>query len=159
MEPLDSRTYAPGTHPDLPAPATEIGLRGWLYHNLFSGWVNSAVTIVSALFLFYILGQILPWLFFDAYWQGDDRAACPAPGEREGACWVYIKVWFKQLMYGRYPDEMLWRINSAYVLLAGALFAAEILYREPEFEYEVVIPAIVTTIVAYSTFGSIVPSD
>jgi CIC family chloride channel protein len=39
--------------------------------------------------------------------------------------------------------------------LAGALFAAEILYREPEFEYEVVIPAIVTTIVAYSTFGFI----
>ncbi|MDH3196759.1 MAG: chloride channel protein [Candidatus Krumholzibacteria bacterium] len=37
--------------------------------------------------------------------------------------------------------------------LAGALFAAEILYREPEFEHEVVIPAIVTTIVAYSTFG------
>ena len=121
MEPLDSRAYAPGTHPDLPAPATEIGLRGWLYHNLFSGWINSLVTIISALFLFYILGQILPWLFFDAYWQGDDRAACPAPGEREGACWVYIKIWFKQLMYGRYPDEMLWRINSAYVLLAGGL--------------------------------------
>ena len=39
--------------------------------------------------------------------------------------------------------------------LAGALFAAEILYREPDFEYEVVIPAIVTTIVAYSTFGFI----
>lgn len=37
--------------------------------------------------------------------------------------------------------------------LAGALFAAEILYREPEFEQEVIIPAIVTTIVAYSTFG------
>jgi CIC family chloride channel protein len=37
--------------------------------------------------------------------------------------------------------------------LAGALFAAEILYREPEFEHEVVIPSIVTTIVAYSTFG------
>jgi CIC family chloride channel protein len=39
--------------------------------------------------------------------------------------------------------------------LAGALFAAEILYREPEFEFEVIIPAIVTTIVAYSTFGFI----
>jgi CIC family chloride channel protein len=39
--------------------------------------------------------------------------------------------------------------------LAGALFAAEVLYREPEFETEVVIPAMVTTIVAYSTFGLI----
>lgn len=40
--------------------------------------------------------------------------------------------------------------------LAGALFAAEVLYREPEFESDVIIPATVTTIVAYSTFGLIV---
>jgi CIC family chloride channel protein len=39
--------------------------------------------------------------------------------------------------------------------LAGALFAAEVLYSEPEFETEVIIPAMVTTIVAYSTFGMI----
>ncbi len=39
--------------------------------------------------------------------------------------------------------------------LAGSLFAAEILYKEPEFETEVIIPAFVTTIVAYSTFGLI----
>ncbi|UCH84074.1 MAG: chloride channel protein [Candidatus Latescibacterota bacterium] len=39
--------------------------------------------------------------------------------------------------------------------LAGSLFAAEILYKEPEFEHEVIIPAFVTTIVAYSTFGLI----
>ncbi|MFH1754872.1 MAG: chloride channel protein [Candidatus Latescibacterota bacterium] len=43
--------------------------------------------------------------------------------------------------------------------LAGALFAAEVLYREPEFETEVVIPAMVTTIVAYSTFGLIFGFD
>ncbi len=43
--------------------------------------------------------------------------------------------------------------------LAGALFAAEILYREPEFETEVIIPATVTTIVAYSTFGMVVGFD
>jgi CIC family chloride channel protein len=39
--------------------------------------------------------------------------------------------------------------------LAGALFAAEILYNEPEFETEVIIPATVTTIVAYSVFGMV----
>ncbi len=43
--------------------------------------------------------------------------------------------------------------------LAGALFAAEVLYREPEFETEVIIPAMVTTIVAYSTFGLIFNFD
>lgn len=39
--------------------------------------------------------------------------------------------------------------------LAGALFAAEVLYRGPDLEHEVFVPAFVTSIVAYSIFGSI----
>jgi CIC family chloride channel protein len=37
--------------------------------------------------------------------------------------------------------------------LAGALFAAEVLYRSPEFEPEVILPAGLASVVAYSTFG------
>jgi CIC family chloride channel protein len=37
--------------------------------------------------------------------------------------------------------------------LAGALFAAEVLYRSPEFEPEVIIPAGLTSVVSYCTFG------
>ena len=47
--------------------------------------------------------------------MGDTREACSS----EGACWVFIKVWFRQLMYGRYPVEELWRVNTAYVILAA----------------------------------------
>ncbi|MCU0620046.1 MAG: chloride channel protein [Gemmatimonadales bacterium] len=39
--------------------------------------------------------------------------------------------------------------------LAGALFAAEVLYREIDLEYDVVAPAILASIIAYSTFGLI----
>ncbi len=39
--------------------------------------------------------------------------------------------------------------------LAGALFAAEVLYREMDLEYEVIGPAILSSIIAFSTFGSI----
>ena len=38
--------------------------------------------------------------------------------------------------------------------LGGALFATEVLYREPEFEFEAIIPAIISSIVAYSVFAS-----
>ena len=38
--------------------------------------------------------------------------------------------------------------------LGGALFATEVLYREPEFEFEAIIPAIISSIVAYSVFSS-----
>jgi len=36
--------------------------------------------------------------------------------------------------------------------LAGALFAAEVLYRDPEFEYEVIIPSGIASVVAYCLF-------
>ncbi len=37
--------------------------------------------------------------------------------------------------------------------LAGALFAAEVLYRSPDFESEVIIPTGMASVVAYCTFG------
>jgi hypothetical protein len=37
--------------------------------------------------------------------------------------------------------------------LAGALFAAEVLYRSPDFESEVIIPAGLASVIAYCTFG------
>ena len=37
--------------------------------------------------------------------------------------------------------------------LAGALFASEVLYRSPEFEPEVILPAGLASVAAYSTFG------
>ncbi len=39
--------------------------------------------------------------------------------------------------------------------LGGALFAVEVLYREPEFEHEGLIPCIISSIVAYSFFGAV----
>ena len=39
--------------------------------------------------------------------------------------------------------------------LAGALFAAEVLYRSPDFESEVIIPAALASITAYCTFGMV----
>jgi CIC family chloride channel protein len=37
--------------------------------------------------------------------------------------------------------------------LAGAMFAAEVLYRSPDFESEVIIPAGLASVIAYCTFG------
>ncbi len=37
--------------------------------------------------------------------------------------------------------------------LAGALFAAEVLYREMDMEYEVIVPAIISSVIAYAVFA------
>ncbi|PLX93362.1 MAG: chloride channel protein, partial [Desulfuromonas sp.] len=39
--------------------------------------------------------------------------------------------------------------------LGGALFAVEVLYRDPEFEHEGLIPSIISSIVAFSLFGAV----
>jgi CIC family chloride channel protein len=39
--------------------------------------------------------------------------------------------------------------------LGGALFAVEVLYQDPEFEHEGLIPCIIASIVAYSLFGAV----
>ena len=39
--------------------------------------------------------------------------------------------------------------------LAGALFAAEVFYRDPDFEHETIVPGFISSIVAYSVFGGI----
>ncbi len=105
--------YAPGTHPDMPAPASTVGLRGWFMHNLFSTPLNIGLTAMSLFLVYIAIPPIIDWAFIDASWRGETREDC----DRVGACWVYIRIWFKQLMYGRYPNEELWRINTAYIVL------------------------------------------
>jgi CIC family chloride channel protein len=39
--------------------------------------------------------------------------------------------------------------------LGGALFSVEVLYQDPDFEHEGLIPAIISSIVAYSVFGAL----
>jgi len=109
--------HEPGTQPDLPPPKSEIGVYGWLYHNLASTPANMAMTLVGLWLLYLLIPPVIAWAFIDADWTGDSREDC----SRAGACWVFIKVWLKQLMYGRYPNQELWRINTAYLILGAGI--------------------------------------
>jgi len=111
-----SQDYTTGQHPDLPAPITATGIIGWARVNLFATIPNTILTILAVLFLLWLVPPIIDWAFISADWSGDNRDACT----REGACWVFIKVWFRQLMYGRYPVDEIWRINFAYFIAIAA---------------------------------------
>jgi general L-amino acid transport system permease protein len=37
---------------------------------------------------------------------------------REGTCWSFIDVNLKMFIYGLYPQEELWRINTMFDLIA-----------------------------------------
>ncbi len=101
-------------HPDLPPPASTVGIVGWLRRNLFSSPLNIALTLLAVYLLSIALPPLLRWALLDASWSGDSREACPADG---GACWVFIRVHFEQFMYGFYPDGQRWRVKAALVVL------------------------------------------
>lgn len=52
----------------MPPPRTEVGVIGWLSKNLFSGWFNSILTLVSGAGIALALIFGLIWVFRDAEW-------------------------------------------------------------------------------------------
>ncbi|MCP3969741.1 MAG: amino acid ABC transporter permease [Rhodobacteraceae bacterium] len=112
--------------PEQAPPATSVGLLGWLRKNLFSGWVNSILTVISLGFIAYALAGLLPWVF-QSVWVADSLKECreimaATWGETHGhACWGVIRERWLQLMFGFYPPEMYWRPILAFVLLLAAI--------------------------------------
>ena len=100
-------------HPDLPPPYSSVGVLGWIRANLFSSWLNGAMTLAALYLLYVTVPPLIQWAVLDADWVGDSREAC----DSGGACWVFVSVRFNQFMYGLYPESQYWRINLAGILL------------------------------------------
>ena len=80
------------------APPDPPGPIKWVRDNLFSPWYNSLLTIVSVVFLYFVLSAIFRWAFLTADWT----AVTQAP-----------------LLYaiGQYPREEMWRVGASLSLL------------------------------------------
>ena len=84
--------------------------------NLFSTWFNVLLTLLALWLVYVLVPPFVQWAFIDADWAGDTREACA----REGACWVFIKVWFWQFIYGFYPVDSRWRVDLGFFILVVA---------------------------------------
>lgn len=126
--------------PEKEPPASTVGIVGWLRENLFSGWINSILTLLSLGAIWYVLSGVLPWVFQsvgDADPNNPDsygslkqcrEIMMASWGSTHGhACWAVISERWLQLLYGFYPSDLYWRVNLALVLtliaLAPVLFA------------------------------------
>ncbi|MGH1485833.1 MAG: amino acid ABC transporter permease [Cellvibrionaceae bacterium] len=112
--------------PAQPAPIETVGPVAWIKGNLFSSIPNSIVTIVIAWLLISLVPPLLDWMFFSANWAGAEQAACV----KDGACWVFAKVWMKSFFYNTYPDGSLWRVNLVLLLLFAVIAAPNLLPKE-----------------------------
>ncbi|MFM1116956.1 amino acid ABC transporter permease [Yersinia enterocolitica] len=84
----------------------------WAKKNLFSSWTNSLLTLLCLWLMWQLIPPLLNWAIFNANWLGTTRTDCT----REGACWVFIHARFGQFMYGLYPIEQRWRINTTLII-------------------------------------------
>jgi general L-amino acid transport system permease protein len=117
-----------------PPPQRNVSALRVLRERLFSGPVNSILTLLSLALLVAVAWPTLRFLLVDAVWQGEDRTACLAEsaGREVGACWPFVAAKFDQLMFGFYPASQRWRVVLTY--LVGALLLAPLLVPRAPFK-------------------------
>lgn len=87
----------------------------WIRRNLFSSWLNGALTIAALYFLYITVPPLLDWAVIDAAFRGVSGRDCP---DKDAACWVFIRVRFSQFIYGSYPVAERWRVDLVFALAA-----------------------------------------
>jgi general L-amino acid transport system permease protein len=118
-----AQTYEAGQHPELPPPRTEVGVLGWVRHNLLSSPLNAIMTFLAIWFLWWLIPPLFEWMVLDSVWTADSRRDCWDKMEvPEGAaCWAFIKSRLQLFIYGFYPHGLRWRVNLSLVLLIMAI--------------------------------------
>lgn len=148
-------TYAIGEYPDLPPPPGTTGIVGWMRKSLFSGPVNTALTVLTAYLLYTTIPGLLDWLFFDANISANSRAECAE--QSTGACWAVVRERIFQFTFGFYPEAERWRPIIAFFLLILAFLP--ILYENLPNRKNLLIFSALYPVVAYGILlGGDVPT-
>lgn len=107
-------------------PVTEVGAVKWVRENLFLGWFNSILTVVSLFTVYYLLSHLVPWFWYSIWTAGSLTECREMRNQLYGpdvpsACFSVITDRWNQLVYGFYPRAEQWRINLAAVLMLVAV--------------------------------------
>ncbi|WP_246252296.1 amino acid ABC transporter permease [Parasulfitobacter algicola] len=91
--------------PSLP-PQNEGGVGRWMRENLFSGPINSILTLIALFFVIRLLIFVVPWIY-SGVWTADSLSGCRAVLEgARGACFSVLTDRWHQLLFGSaYPHD------------------------------------------------------
>ena len=103
---------------ELKPPVTSVGIIGWVRSNLFKGWLNSLLTIITIYCLWLIVPPLIRWAFIDSLWISTG-AECQ---QSDGACWSIIPANIRFIIFGFFPYDQQWRPLVAMELLVVLLF-------------------------------------
>lgn len=113
-------------------PIREAGVVKWLRENLFSGPLNTILSVAGFAIILWLAANIIPWLLHSV-WNANSLGECrqiiaATWGEgATGACWAMVRERWHQYLFGFYPMDMYWRPTSAFFLMFVAL--APVLYN------------------------------
>jgi general L-amino acid transport system permease protein len=141
-------------HEDLPPPKSEVGVYGWVYHNLLYPWYNALLTTVGGLVAVLAIWAIVDYVFLGAVFVGDGPEACTAQdGSIIHACWVFIDVRFYQFIYGPfYSEGSRWRVDFSFLILA--LVATPLFLKEQWIQRKIGLGfAAVATVFSLAVYG------
>ncbi|MCK5099180.1 MAG: amino acid ABC transporter permease, partial [Desulfobacteraceae bacterium] len=97
-------------------PRSSVGIIGWVRENLFSSPVNTILTIIIATIFWFTIIPFIQWGIIDACWLPDSNCR-----ETNGACWSVISSNYKIILFGFYPQDILWRPVTAIFMLVSLL--------------------------------------
>ncbi len=107
-------------------PLSERGVVKWVRENLFSGPLNTILTVLGLVSLFYLIKLALPW-WLHGVWVANSLGECRQivadnyGPDASGACWAMIRERWHQFIFGFYPPELYWRPMLSFGLLFVAL--------------------------------------
>ena len=101
-------------------PLAQIGLPGWLRANLFSSWLNTAITLALLyLVVRWVIGFV-EWGIVNAIWLvPDNQTQACRELHGTGACWAVITEKHRFILFGTYPYEEHWRPALCILLFIG----------------------------------------
>lgn len=99
--------------PSRPPPVVQHGFAGWLKKHFFNGFWNTLMTVAVFGLLYLLLKPFLQWAVIDAVWEASTRRECLELSP-DGACWAGVISWWNNLIYGRYPNPLQWRVNLGF---------------------------------------------
>jgi general L-amino acid transport system permease protein len=107
-------------------PSSQVGAVRWVRENLFSGPLNTILTLASIYVVYLIAGVIGPWLT-RSVWNASSLAECRSiieaaygPG-KTGACFAVVVERWQQIIFGFYPRDLYWRPTLTLILMLVAL--------------------------------------
>ena len=122
--------------------------------NVNNNIFNAGLTLLIIFLALLATPPALNWMILDATISGDTKEACVGS---EGACWTYIKVWFRRFMYGMYPNDFHWRINTAFIILIAFAFVGYFMRGKLKnyitFYYAILYPIIAFIIINFLISG------